>query len=796
MARKGLFFSRLTLKTKLVVLVAGPFLVLLYFSLDKIRREQEQIRHLETVYDQEIQIEHISRLIHELQKERDFAINYLLNPLYISQVQFENQITQTDSIFEDYKKYMLEEHGDTNSFELFSQLPKTRAEITWSYQDHSDVEQYFNGLIQQLTGVVVRVSREAKIPKTRDEMVAYSALFQTKEYLGRIRNKVNEAFIYGRFQGLGYGQFSGYKGAFESSLNEFLKYAPPELKTKFEMEFSGGTIINTLEMIDYCFENKDDRLVNYTAENWWLSVTGAINSLHELELSISASIKGTLEEEKQRLNKEVQELYLTLGGVLTSLLLLVLLISNSITQRLGHIRSVASEIAEGKTSKRLDEKSDDAIGMLSKKFNELAANADEIAKIAHKIGEGNYDVQIELRSDEDALGKALTSMRDELSASQQALNSKIQELRDAYRYKSAFLANMSHELRTPLNSLLILAELLSNNKEGNLNQEQIDSAKTIVRSGRNLLHLINDILDLSKIEAGRMTVNLEDIELREIVEDINDVFIPFSKKKNVRYKFECENNVPKTIVTDKNRLEQVLKNLISNAIKFTPEEGEVVCSVFEEDGQLQFKVTDTGIGISKDQQKKVFEAFHQADGATNRKYEGTGLGLSITKNLVEMLGGRMVLNSEEGKGTEVFFNIPLSATERKSNLGENQETDQEIEHQDLKPEIESIELNFVQIPEKVKQYLKNKRVILFDVDINHVFELSGSLSEVNAEVLDASDIEELKSKLEQEEVHFVINNSNLSLAEITKVKIVNLDNASMAESDSDKAWEAAFKAIS
>lgn len=795
---KGTFINRITLKTKLVVLVAGPFLVLLYFSLDKIKREQEQVRHVESVLDQQVQIEHISRLIHELQKERDFAINYLLNPLYMSQVQFEKQIVQSDSIYKDYKNYMVREWSDTSSFKLFSNLANTRAEITWSYQDHSDVEQYYNGLIQQLSGVVVRVSREAKIPKTRDEMVAYSALFQTKEYLGRIRNKVNEAFIYNRFQGLGYGEFSGYKGAFESSLNEFLKYAPPELKKKFEMEFSGGTIINTLEMIDYCFENKDDRLIDYTAENWWLSATGAINSLHELEVSISASIIGLLEEEKERLQKEIEELYITLGGVLTGLLFLVLLISNSITRRLGHIRNVANDIAEGKTSERLTIQSDDAIGMLAKKFNELAANSDEIAQIAHKIGEGNYNVEIDLRSDNDALGKALTSMRDELKSSQTAINNKIQELKDAYRYKSAFLANMSHELRTPLNSLLILAELLAHNKDGNLNEEQIDSAKTIVRSGRNLLQLINDILDLSKIEAGRMSVTKESVAIDEIVQDTNDVFEPFARDKAIKYQFIVHKGVPESIQTDKNRLEQILKNLISNAVKFTNENGTVECTVMLEDNHLVFSVKDSGIGISKEHQKKVFEAFHQVDGATNRKYDGTGLGLSITKNLIEMLGGKMVLNSEENIGTEVNFTIPL---EQSYNIDDKE--DDSLEERSIEQAVKETKkpesIDFTSIPNELKERLAHKTILLFDEDVNHVFELSAALAENNVEVLDASDEKELLEKIEAHSIDVLLINSKVVIESIPVQNIsvhFSMQDALLENKTSSEVWRALYSLCS
>ncbi len=221
----------------------------------------------------------------------------------------------------------------------------------------------------------------------------------------------------------------------------------------------------------------------------------------------------------------------------------------------------------------------------------------------------------------DMKNAALTEAQDQLRA-------RALDLERASRYKSEFLANMSHELRTPLNSSLILAKLLSDNVPGNLNEEQVRFAQTIYSAGNDLLNLINDILDISKVEAGKLELLPEDLPLRRTVEGLGRTFEPLAKQKELQFTVTVEPNVPASIHTDRQRLEQVLKNLLSNAVKFT-EQGAVSLTVSATDeGWVQFTVQDSGIGIAPEQQERIFEAFHQADGTTSRRFGGTGLGLS------------------------------------------------------------------------------------------------------------------------------------------------------------------------
>jgi len=264
--------------------------------------------------------------------------------------------------------------------------------------------------------------------------------------------------------------------------------------------------------------------------------------------------------------------------------------------------------------------------------------------------------QINSQLEEQA--QILEAQRDEAGRAKTALQVQAKELEQASRYKSDFLANMSHELRTPLNSSLILAKLLADNSEGNLTPEQVQYAQTIRSAGNDLLTLINDILDLSKIEAGKMEIRPEQLPLSYLVDDLVRIFRPVAEQKGLKFRTEIIAGAPTKIETDRQRLEQVLKNLLSNAMKFT-EKGEVVLSISRAaDGRIALAVSDTGIGIAEQQKQAVFEAFRQADGTTNRKYGGTGLGLSISRELTRLLGGEIRLESESGRGSTFTVTIP------------------------------------------------------------------------------------------------------------------------------------------
>jgi len=298
------------------------------------------------------------------------------------------------------------------------------------------------------------------------------------------------------------------------------------------------------------------------------------------------------------------------------------------------------------------------------------------------------------------------------------LEHRAKELEITSRYKSEFLANMSHELRTPLNSLLILAQDLVSNKKNNLDKDQVESATIIENSGQELLNLINEILDLSKIEAGRMAINIESVSLSEIAEGITVNFKHFTDDKGLNLAVNLKRNLPKTVQTDQQKLDQIIKNLMSNAVKFT-EKGEVSVefsrpgeevnlsrSGLDSQNAIAISVTDTGIGIPGDKQLEIFEAFHQADGSTSRLYGGTGLGLSISRELAKILGGEIQLESTEDKGSTFTLYLPIEKEDVKR---------EEVKREDVKREgvkRESRIMYHASIPDDRDDIKENDRVIL------------------------------------------------------------------------------------
>ncbi|ESZ89168.1 MAG: chemotaxis protein CheY [Blastomonas sp. CACIA14H2] len=305
-------------------------------------------------------------------------------------------------------------------------------------------------------------------------------------------------------------------------------------------------------------------------------------------------------------------------------------------------------------------------GELQAQSEELRVSNEELEEQGNALRETQARLelqQVELEQTNSQLeeqAQALETQRDDLERASAALQLKARELEQASQYKSDFLANMSHELRTPLNSLLILSKLLADNPEERLSEEQVKFARTIYSAGNDLLVLINDILDLSKIEAGHIEIQPAPVLTDRLASDMQKVFQPIADERGLTLEIERDADCPETIETDRMRLEQVIKNLLSNALKFT-ERGSVrlgFAPVGED--RLAISVADTGIGIAQEQQDSIFEAFQQADGTISRKYGGTGLGLSISRELARLLGGRISLESKVGEGSRFTLTIPIA----------------------------------------------------------------------------------------------------------------------------------------
>ncbi len=307
-------------------------------------------------------------------------------------------------------------------------------------------------------------------------------------------------------------------------------------------------------------------------------------------------------------------------------------------------------------SQRLAGELQNKSGELQTQQRELQQSNAELEEKARLLARQNRAIEIKNLEIEDA---------------RRALEDRAEQLALSSRYKSEFLANMSHELRTPLNSLLILAKLLTDNPDGNLNNRQVEFAQTIHSAGTDLLQLINDILDLSKVEAGKMDVHLADVAVAGIVEYVEATFRPLTAEKDLAFSVELGPDVPRMLYSDQHRLQQVLRNLLSNAVKFTTA-GKVTLAIRHAGDErftnppltaaehvVAFEVTDTGIGIAPEQLRTIFEAFQQADGTISRKFGGTGLGLSISREIARLIGGEIHVESDPGRGSTFTLYLPV-----------------------------------------------------------------------------------------------------------------------------------------
>jgi len=337
--------------------------------------------------------------------------------------------------------------------------------------------------------------------------------------------------------------------------------------------------------------------------------------------------------------------------------------------------------------------------------------------------------------------RAIEIKNAEIELARQEIEDRAAQLAAASRYKSDFMANMSHELRTPLNSALVLAKLLADNLDSNLSDKQVEFARTIHSAGSDLLQLINDILDLAKVEAGRMDPSLSDVAVTAVVNYVKTLCEPLAAEKALHFTVELDAALPEMLHTDEQRLQQVLRNLMSNAVKFT-DEGEVTlrirpASVDEVTGdalraapaQVAFEVQDTGIGIPADKLSVIFDAFQQADGTTSRRYGGTGLGLSISRQLTQLLGGELMVRSEPGVGSVFTLYLPEVAQPSPPAVPNGTARDI-LPDTRVAPELASAARSLPQLPtvrDEAPPRFHGETILIVDDDLRNVFALSSML---------------------------------------------------------------------
>ena len=336
-----------------------------------------------------------------------------------------------------------------------------------------------------------------------------------------------------------------------------------------------------------------------------------------------------------------------LSAMVTAVLLAVLagwLMSRQIEKPIRQLAGASEKVAQGDLSLSVDVKSSDEIGILAHSFNQmvlsLRKSRDELQQWGKKLERRVKQRTADLEQKSRELSKA---------------NVRLEELS---QLKSHFLANMSHELRTPLNSILGFSEVLQDKMFGALNEKQEQYVNYVMESGQHLLSLINDILDLSKIEAGKIEIELAELRIGDLLKDSLTMVKEMALKQSVELGLKLEDDIPE-IYADERKVKQIAFNLLSNAVKFTPDGGRVGIEAVKEQEDIRVTVWDTGIGIKEEDKGKLFKEFQQLDSGANKRYQGTGLGLALSKRLVEMHGGRIWVESEPGKGSRFSFTLPI-----------------------------------------------------------------------------------------------------------------------------------------
>jgi CheY-like chemotaxis protein/signal transduction histidine kinase/HAMP domain-containing protein len=413
-------------------------------------------------------------------------------------------------------------------------------------------------------------------------------------------------------------------------------------------------------------------------------------------------------------------------------------------QMIGNSIAIAFNSSQSRVRlKELLEETQHQAEELESQQEELRQFNDELLEKLESIekSEAELKVQQEELQESNALleekANLLENEKQQLEKAKAEIEAQAQEFESLSKYKSEFLANMSHELRTPLNSILILTQLLLENKNNSLTEKELKYANVIYNSGNELLTLINDILDLSKVEAGKMDIDIDKFSFVEVNNDVTMMFSQVAKSKSINFKIEVLPGYTKIIESDKQRVVQILRNLLSNAFKFTPAGGEVKLSIHPPAANVRlqnipldkaaevvaFSVSDTGIGIQKDKQEMIFEAFRQVDSTDKRKYGGTGLGLSICRELSGLLGGEIRLESEEGKGSTFTLYLPLTYTGSKQpqSSGYTMAAEQKPRMPEYIPDLPKLDKRFSEqddIPEDDRYTLEenSRRVLIIEDD--------------------------------------------------------------------------------
>ncbi|MGB5866671.1 MAG: ATP-binding protein [Arcobacteraceae bacterium] len=624
--------KKISIKHKLYFIVLLPMCIVLYTSyIDLTKKYDTHLQARETL-NKNILNQKIASFVDELQKERAISARYITTRGKNFKFERLQQIDLTNLSYKHLLKYFKNFHRYKKD-ELYIQLvhfdnelKNIRNEVKNSHIQYSELISFYSMKINLLLDFIYQSAMQTSNVQISNMIYSYSNFLFAKEKNAIINVMISKIVSDKKISLKDKLNLNSLVILNRVNINYFKKFLNDELliqqftttsqtKEKIEIE-------KTIQkLLTFGFNN------NINANSWSHNITGNFKQQHQFSILLAKHLILISNEYKQEISSEMMNLFYINIIILMMFFLFVIVFYSDISHRFDTIVSSIAFISQHNISqyKNIKIKSDDELDQIALKFNQMV---DEL-KVREKK---NQKITIDLLK----------------------LNQKVE---NNNRIKSEFLANMSHEIRTPLNAIIGFVDIL---KDDEIDAKKMRYLDVIKNSSQNLLELINDVLDFSKIENSKIILEYRDINIVEELKFIVALFTIKVKEKNITFNITIDENLPQIIETDNLKLRQVIINLLGNAIKFTNENKTIEFDVKYLDNRLFVSVKDEGIGIEKNKQRLIFEPFLQADSSTTRKYGGTGLGLAISTRLIKALGGKLELESELGKGSKFYFDIPIT----------------------------------------------------------------------------------------------------------------------------------------
>lgn len=648
-------FRNLSLTAKLLLIGIIPLLFLTYFSVIIYREKSQKVELLGNYIKHIRQSQEIGELIAELTRERRYSFFYVLNDTGYSRVRQHRR--NTDSILAILNKSTDLSLIDFPKYTFLDKLDSERIAVDSLKASTNDVMDYYTDAIFRLNQLSAPLPENTFLKSAFQDLVAQKKLSEMISYLGIIRTNVFNVLLTKKNAVETSLWTSGVYKVFNSYETEFILKASPEEVSTYERRKQETAYGSTLNYLDKVFSASGFDST-YSPQQFWQISTNAMITLRQQQRAIwkSAETKMQAIFHAEKTAKR-QAISFMLFAILLDATFVVY-VENQIHKALSEIQNAASKISVGATELRLKNLSKGIIGNLAKSIMDIDAYNISLAKAASEIGKGNFDINVIPRSEQDLLGFSIKKMQNDLqqfTAQKEKIQRDTEEL--VYR-RDEFFSLASHELKTPVTSLKAYTQLLLMDAEG---LEDTPHKKMLERMDlqiNKLTSLINDLLDSSRIENGQLTFHKEIFMLNELVSTFVADMKPVSTGRKIIYE---NNNVDASVYGDRERIRQVLSNFMSNAIKYAPESKVITVSLKRSELNVVCSVQDFGKGISSEEHDKIFERFYRVSGPNLNTYPGLGLGLFICKEVIEKHEGKIGLDSEPGKGSIFYFELPVKS---------------------------------------------------------------------------------------------------------------------------------------